>query len=234
LNLIENISGATITGTTTGNILGQDPKLGLLASNGGPTLTHALLPGSPAIEAADPANVLPSDQRGFARPKDGDRNGVVRADIGAFERGLALDSTLYDFDGDGKTDVAIFRPSIGVWWYLRSIDGADRLYQFGLGSDKQVPADYTGDGRTDVAFFHPTTGEWFVERSEDDQFYAFTFGAPGDIPAPGDYDGDGKADAAVFRPSIASWFILGSTSGVQIVPQFGSAEDKPVPASFIP
>jgi hypothetical protein len=139
--------------------------------------------------------------------------------------------TLYDFDGDGKTDVAIFRPSTGIWWYLRSIDGADRLYQFGQGSDKQVPADYTGDGRTDVAFFRPTTGEWFVERSEDDAFYSFTFGSPGDIPAAGDFDGDGKADVAVFRPSIGTWFISKSGGGISIQ-QFGTSGDVPAVADY--
>ena len=73
-NLIENSSFATISGVTTGNILGQDAKLGPLAENGGPTKTHLLLAGSPAIDAANPAgatdpdgNLLTVDQRGLSR-----------------------------------------------------------------------------------------------------------------------------------------------------------------------
>jgi CSLREA domain-containing protein len=62
-----------------------DPKLGLLASNGGPTKTHALLSGSDAIDAG--ADVLTTDQRGVTRPIDGDNDGIADSDIGAFEAG---------------------------------------------------------------------------------------------------------------------------------------------------
>jgi hypothetical protein len=78
-NLIQAPGSATIYGTTTGNQLGVDPLLGPLADNGGPTMTMALLPGSPAIDAGDGTGAPANDQRGFAR--------VVGAaiDLGAFE-----------------------------------------------------------------------------------------------------------------------------------------------------
>src|SRR5262249_17849692 len=63
-----------------------DPKLGPLQNNGGPTRTHALLPGSPAIDRGDNGGVLATDQRGAARIKDGDGNGSKVVDVGAFER----------------------------------------------------------------------------------------------------------------------------------------------------
>jgi hypothetical protein len=72
-----------------------------------------------------------------------------------------------DFDGDARTDISIFRPGPGEWWYLRSSDGGDRALQFGNSTDKLAPADFTGDGKTDIAFWRPSTGEWFVLRSED-------------------------------------------------------------------
>ncbi len=85
-NLIQNVSGCTISGDLTGNIIGQDPLLGPLANNGGPTQTNALLPGSPAINAGNPAQpdgVPPrcetTDQRGVTRPQG------TFCDIGAFE-----------------------------------------------------------------------------------------------------------------------------------------------------
>ncbi len=140
-------------------------------------------------------------------------------------------STLFDFDGDSKSDISIFRPSVGEWYYIRSGSGQVNGAQFGSSSDKPTPADYTGDGKTDIAFYQPSTGEWYVLRSEDFSFYAFPFGATGDIPSPGDFDGDGKADAAVFRPSNGVWYINKSTGGVTIQP-FGTNNDRPVVADY--
>ncbi|MEW5989035.1 MAG: choice-of-anchor Q domain-containing protein, partial [Chloroflexota bacterium] len=96
-NLLGNNSDCTFN-ATTGDQVGTpdnpiDPLLGPLQDNGGPTWTHALLPGSPAIDAGNPAgcfdnqgNLLTTDQRGYARPVDGDGNGSVICDTGAYEK----------------------------------------------------------------------------------------------------------------------------------------------------
>ncbi|MEZ5307501.1 MAG: VCBS repeat-containing protein [Pyrinomonadaceae bacterium] len=148
------------------------------------------------------------------------------------ESPVASGHVKYDFDGDHKADVAIFRPGPGEWWLLRSSDGGNNAYQFGSSTDTVVTGDYTGDGKYDFAFWRPSTGEWYVLRSEDSTFFAFPFGTTGDIPAPGDFDGDGKTDAAVYRPSAGVWFILRSSNGqVDVVP-FGSAGDKPLVGDY--
>ncbi len=64
---------------------GADPMLGPLANNGGPTMTHALLPGSEAIDVGDEVDCPLTDQRGRPRPPDGDNQGGPGCDIGAFE-----------------------------------------------------------------------------------------------------------------------------------------------------
>ncbi len=145
---------------------------------------------------------------------------------------ITTHSTRFDFDGDSKADISIFRPSVGEWWYLKSSNGGNYAVQFGAGTDKMVPADFTGDGRTDLAFFRPSTAEWFVLRSEDDSFYSFPFGAAGDIPAPGDYDGDGIADPAVFRPTTANWFIIRSSDGQVQISSFGANGDLPLVGDY--
>ena len=137
----------------------------------------------------------------------------------------------FDFGTDSKTDVSIFRPSAGQWWYRNSATGLSTGATFGLSVDKPVPADYTGDGVADRAFYRPLTGEWVILRSEDGTFYSAPFGINTDIPAPADYDGDGKADLAVFRPSVGTWFISLSTGGNKAI-GWGQAGDQPVPGDY--
>lgn len=137
-----------------------------------------------------------------------------------------------DFDGDSKTDISIFRPSVGEWWYLRSTDGGNGALQFGSSTDIRAAADFTGDGKTDITFWRPSTGEWFVLRSENFTFLSFPFGSNGDVPSPADFDGDGKADPTVFRPSTGTWFISRSTDNGTTIANFGLTTDRPVPADY--
>ncbi|QYO67652.1 right-handed parallel beta-helix repeat-containing protein [Leptolyngbya sp. 7M] len=149
-----------------------------------------------------------------------------------FSNCVRIRNTPNSFDGDGLTDVAIYRPSVGQWWFLRSSDGSVFAAEFGTSTDRITPGDWTGDGVADMALWRPSTGEWFVVRSEDFSFFAFPFGSNGDIPTPADYDGDGIFDPTVFRPSAALWFVLRSSDGNVEISQFGSSGDKPVVADY--
>jgi subtilisin-like proprotein convertase family protein len=137
-----------------------------------------------------------------------------------------------DFDGDNRSDLSIFRPSAGQWWYQQSSNNSVRAFGFGAGTDKIVPADYDGDGKIDIATFTPSTGTWSVLRSSNLTFFAAPFGTATDIPAPGDFDGDGKADFAIYRPSDTNWYINRTGSCGVLILQFGIATDIPVVGDY--
>ena len=122
-----------------------------------------------------------------------------------------------DYDGDGISDIAIYRPSTGLW----AVRGRSRVY-FGGDGDTPVPGDYNGDGTTDPAVYCAATGLWAVLGG-----IRTYFGAPGDLPVPGDYDGDGTIDPAIFRARSGLWAIMGVSRKY-----LGISGDLPVPGDY--
>jgi uncharacterized delta-60 repeat protein len=136
----------------------------------------------------------------------------------------------YDFDGDGKADHAIFRPSNGTWYIRQSSNGSLYALKWGQNGDMPEPGDFDGDSRNDLVVFRD--GLWYLNTFATLNASGMQFGTTGDIPVAADYDGDAKADFAVFRPSSGTWYILRSSDSVVQAIQLGTAGDKPVPGDY--
>ena len=88
-----------------------------------------------------------------------------------------------DYDGDGRTDSAVFRPSTGMWYVRDLVTNTVLFYQWGLDGDTPVPGDFDGDRKTDIAVFRPSTGIWYVRPSGNPGAPgSYQWGLPGDIP----------------------------------------------------
>lgn len=113
-----------------------------------------------------------------------------------------------DYDGDGRTDIAQWRPATGVWYVINSSTGSVSVRQWGLNGDIPVAGDYDGDRKADLAVWRPSNGVWYIMHSSSGQAREQQWGLSGDIPQPGDYDGNGRADFAVLRPGSFVWHVL--------------------------
>jgi len=146
---------------------------------------------------------------------------------------VAPRATNFDFDGDGQADFAVTRNiDANQNWYAVKNPSLALLVEteWGLTTDKIVPADYDGDRKTDVAVFRPSDGTWYVLKSANNSISTVQFGQNGDVPVPSDYDGDARADHAVFR--AGNWYILNSSNNGFRAEQFGVSTDKPVIGDF--
>jgi hypothetical protein len=140
-----------------------------------------------------------------------------------------------DYDGDGETDLAVWRPDTGQWWIVRSSNGYDQnkaeAFNWGKLGDVPVQADYDGDGKTDFAVFRPTENRWYIRASSTGKSSVQSFGIAGlDTLVPADYTGDKKSDVAVYRSGI--WYVINSTSGETEEFHFGFNDDVAVPADY--
>jgi uncharacterized delta-60 repeat protein len=155
------------------------------------------------------------------------RMGIARINIPAVRT-----TTPFDFDGDGRADITVFRPSTNRWYEALST-GPTIEETFGIAGDILAPADFDGDGKTDEAIFRPSNGHWWYKSSIDGSQVLNPYGGPGDIPRPSDFDGDGKADLVLFRPSNNTWYRYSSLDNQEVLPKvFGQAGDQPLVGDF--
>lgn len=136
-----------------------------------------------------------------------------------------------NFDGDCKTDVAIFRPSDGTWYIMGTSTGFE-AHELSFNYARLVPGDYDGDNKDDIAVFRPSNGTWYVRRSSDGVVTSFQWGLSTDLPVQADYDNDGRTDFAVYRGSDQKWYVYGSSTGWTELGPWGLSTDRLVPGDY--
>lgn len=143
-----------------------------------------------------------------------------------------------DFDGDGKTDYAIFRPGTAQYFVRKSLDSSAEVLTWGdaAQADRPVPADYDGDGKSDYAVYRPGTAQFLVRKSSSGIAEVVTWGIAGggDRPAVADFDGDGRVDYAIYRSTTAQFIVKNSAdnSATDFTWGVANGSDTPVVGDY--
>lgn len=174
-----------------------------------------------------------------------DQSGTqLHAGTGAGVFDYQYSKTPFDFDGDGKTEIAYYRN--GLWGVLKSTQGysygSAQFFSWGGSGLPPIVADFDGDGKADLAYIVPPSGGQSAVYAilKSTTGYSFApgqvlfvpagFPVLGDTPVVGDFDGDGKAEPGIWRSSQGVWIIPLSSANYSsfIFTQWGQNGDVPI------
>ncbi|MDQ4123916.1 MAG: VCBS repeat-containing protein [Acidobacteriota bacterium] len=140
-----------------------------------------------------------------------------------------------DYDGDGRADAAVFRPTNNTW-YIQQSGGGFKFQPFGnSATDVFTPGDYDGDGKGDIAVWRDTDGTFYFLRSSNNTFGAVQWGVTGDEPVARNWDGPATSAtefAVVRRTGNSMFWYIRRADGSFRGEQFGVANDFVAPGDY--
>jgi len=137
-----------------------------------------------------------------------------------------------DFDGDGKSDLAVYVPESSSWYILQSHNGQIWEQQWGWPGVIPISADFDGDNKADIAVYNQSDGTWYIRRSSDGGLWQQHWGWSSTVPVPGDFSGNGVADVTVYDSTMGDWYIRESHTGTLRQQAWGWNATLPVPGDF--
>ena len=158
-------------------------------------------------------------------------------DFGWRRSRAALCGEIGDYNGDRKSDLAVFDETRALW-YVYSLAGAGGIlawdFPWGAPGDMTIVGDYNNDYVSDWCVYHPATASWYAKASTGETLaWDKAWGPAGIVPVPGDYDGDGSSDLAAYVKDGGYWYIWSLTNGVITwATPWGWSAATPVPGDY--